>query len=71
MLSDFLTFSQVFRESSDGSSVEDILKDYAQAIDSGKGGLLLSIVGGKMSEGINFNDKYVHHNTSNKGITIR
>ncbi|KAH0609297.1 uncharacterized protein H6S33_012783 [Morchella sextelata] len=46
----------VFRESSDGSSVEDILKDYAQAIDSGKGSLLLSVVGGKMSEGINFND---------------
>ncbi|KAG0635677.1 putative ATP-dependent RNA helicase chl1 [Tuber brumale] len=46
----------VFRESSDGSSVEEVLREYAQAIDSGKGGLLLSVVGGKMSEGINFND---------------
>ncbi|PWW80652.1 DNA repair helicase [Tuber magnatum] len=46
----------VFRESSDGSSVEEVLTEYAQAIDSGKGGLLLSVVGGKMSEGINFND---------------
>ncbi|CUS10396.1 unnamed protein product [Tuber aestivum] len=46
----------VFRESSEGSSVEEVLREYAQAIDSGKGGLLLSVVGGKMSEGINFND---------------
>ncbi|RPA98864.1 DNA repair helicase [Choiromyces venosus 120613-1] len=46
----------VFRESSDGSSVEEVLREYAHAIDNGKGGLLLSVVGGKMSEGINFND---------------
>jgi chromosome transmission fidelity protein 1 len=31
--------------------------EYSKAIDSGKGGLLLSVVGGKMSEGINFSDK--------------
>lgn len=36
--------------------MEEILRDYGQAIDSGKGGLLFSVVGGKMSEGINFND---------------
>ncbi|KAL7276264.1 ATP-dependent DNA helicase chl1 [Rhizina undulata] len=46
----------VFRESSETSSVEEILREYASAIDIGKGGLLLSVVGGKMSEGINFND---------------
>lgn len=36
--------------------MEGILWEYGQAIDSGKGGLLFSVVGGKMSEGINFND---------------
>jgi chromosome transmission fidelity protein 1 len=38
-------------------SVDSILTSYAQSIDVGKGGLLLSVVGGKMSEGINFSDK--------------
>ncbi|KAF3313568.1 ATP-dependent DNA helicase chl1 [Orbilia oligospora] len=46
----------VFREAKGGSSVEDILRDYAKAVDEGKGALLLSVVGGKMSEGINFSD---------------
>ncbi|RKF74582.1 ATP-dependent DNA helicase CHL1 [Golovinomyces cichoracearum] len=46
---------RVFQERKD-ESVDKILQDYAQAIDSGKGGLLLSVVGGKMSEGINFSD---------------
>jgi chromosome transmission fidelity protein 1 len=45
----------LFKESKD-LGVEDVLRDYAQAIDTGKGGLLLSVVGGKMSEGINFSD---------------
>lgn len=48
---------EIFRESSEKSSVEETLREYSQAIDAGKGGLLLSVVGGKMSEGINFNDK--------------
>ncbi|KAI5813786.1 helicase C-terminal domain-containing protein [Pyronema omphalodes] len=47
---------QIFQESSEKSSVEETLAEYGQAIDTGKGGLLLSVVGGKMSEGINFND---------------
>jgi chromosome transmission fidelity protein 1 len=38
-------------------SVDDVLSEYATAIDAGKGGLLLSVVGGKMSEGINFSDR--------------
>ncbi|KIW10910.1 hypothetical protein PV08_10209 [Exophiala spinifera] len=46
----------VFQESK-GAAVDDLLRDYAIAIDSGKGGLLLSVVGGKLSEGINFSDK--------------
>jgi chromosome transmission fidelity protein 1 len=37
--------------------VEEVLSEYAKAIDAGKGGLLLSVVGGKMSEGINFSDR--------------
>ncbi|KAI5793775.1 helicase C-terminal domain-containing protein [Peziza echinospora] len=46
----------LFTESKSSSSVEDILHEYGHAIDAGKGGLLFSVVGGKMSEGINFND---------------
>ncbi|KAK6334384.1 ATP-dependent DNA helicase chl1 [Orbilia blumenaviensis] len=46
----------VFREAKGSSSVDDILRDYAKAVDEGKGALLLSVVGGKMSEGINFSD---------------
>lgn len=47
----------VFRESKEVTGVDDILQKYSQAIDAGKGGLLLSVIGGKMSEGINFSDK--------------
>ncbi len=48
----------VFEESKGGNtSTEDLLRDYVQAIDAGKGALLLSVVGGKLSEGINFSDR--------------
>ena len=47
----------VFSESKENSSVESVLREYSEAIHTGKGGLLLSVVGGKMSEGINFSDK--------------
>ncbi|KAH7382985.1 helicase C-terminal domain-containing protein [Cadophora sp. MPI-SDFR-AT-0126] len=46
----------IFKESKD-ASVDNVLTSYAAAIDAGKGGLLFSVVGGKMSEGINFSDK--------------
>lgn len=46
----------LFQESKE-LGVDEILRGYAKAIDKGKGGLLLSVVGGKMSEGINFSDK--------------
>ena len=46
----------LFREKKE-AGVDDVLTEYAKAIDSGKGGLLLSVVGGKMSEGINFSDR--------------
>jgi len=45
----------IFTEKKD-VSVDAVLTSYAQSIDLKKGGLLLSVVGGKMSEGINFSD---------------
>ncbi|KAK3319579.1 helicase C-terminal domain-containing protein [Cercophora scortea] len=56
----------VFRESKGGSS-DEVLQSYSQAIlsppaegaikSTPRGALLLSVVGGKMSEGINFSDR--------------
>ena len=45
----------VFRESK-SAGVDEVLNQYSQAIHSGRGGLLLSVMGGKLSEGINFSD---------------
>jgi chromosome transmission fidelity protein 1 len=47
----------LFKETKEVKSSNDILAEYAKAIEDGKGGLLLSVVGGKMSEGINFSDR--------------
>lgn len=47
----------LFKESKEAKSGDDVLTEYAKAIEEGKGGLLLSVVGGKMSEGINFSDR--------------
>ncbi|RAL06325.1 ATP-dependent DNA helicase-like protein [Aspergillus ibericus CBS 121593] len=38
-------------------TTEELLQTYASTIDAGRGALLLSVVGGKLSEGINFSDK--------------
>ncbi|TVY32340.1 ATP-dependent DNA helicase, partial [Lachnellula subtilissima] len=46
----------IFTESKD-RPVEETLAAYTQSIDTNHGGLLLSVVGGKMSEGINFSDR--------------
>ncbi|PON30826.1 chromosome transmission fidelity protein 1 [Trichoderma gamsii] len=53
----------VFRDTK-GESSDDVLRDYSQMIlgtkaagDTRTGALLLSVVGGKMSEGINFSDR--------------
>ncbi|OJD19876.1 hypothetical protein AJ78_00236 [Emergomyces pasteurianus Ep9510] len=50
----------VFHESQDEATrAEELLQGYSSAIHSGSGGgaLLLSVMGGKLSEGINFSDK--------------
>lgn len=39
------------------ASADELLHHYASTIDHGRGALLLSVVGGKLSEGINFSNK--------------
>ncbi|KAJ5397223.1 hypothetical protein N7509_005336 [Penicillium cosmopolitanum] len=39
------------------TTTDTLLQEYTEAIESGSGALLLSVVGGKLSEGINFSDK--------------
>ena len=47
----------IFRESKSATGPDDdVLTQYTHAIATGRGGLLLSVIGGKMSEGINFSD---------------
>ena len=38
------------------TNAEDLLREYSHVIDTGRGALLLSVMGGKLSEGINFSD---------------
>lgn len=59
MLSQVQQKKKLFREPrSGGPPVETVLRDYAKHIEENRGGaLLLSVVGGKMSEGINFKDR--------------
>ncbi|EDV92448.1 ATP-dependent DNA helicase DDX11 [Drosophila grimshawi] len=52
---------RIFREKAGGGGVEQLLQQYADAISqsagpAGGGALLLSVVGGKLSEGLNFAD---------------
>ena len=51
------TLKPTFTESKSTSNVSDILNAYTASITADKGGLLLSVIGGKMSEGINFSDR--------------
>lgn len=47
----------IFQESKELQNVEDMLREYSASVDTNKGGLLLSVMGGKLSEGINFSDR--------------
>ncbi|CAD6564783.1 MAG: ATP-dependent DNA helicase chl1 [Alectoria sarmentosa] len=46
----------IFREAKATTGIDDVLDQYSRAMANGHGGLLLSVIGGKMSEGINFSD---------------
>ncbi|KAJ5780899.1 hypothetical protein N7457_006059 [Penicillium paradoxum] len=49
---------KILYESRDAAiSTDVLLREYTESVESGSGALLLSIVGGKLSEGINFSDK--------------
>lgn len=47
----------IYRESKEIAGADEVLQEYSKAIDTDKGGILLSVVGGKLSEGINFSDR--------------
>ncbi|CAN8233350.1 unnamed protein product [Cochlearia groenlandica] len=47
---------RVFREPRRNTEVEAVLRDYKEAIERERGAIMLAVVGGKVSEGINFSD---------------
>lgn len=52
-----MSHKQLFREPKTASMVDSVLESYSRAARSSGGALLFSVVGGKMSEGINFSDE--------------
>lgn len=49
---------KILYESREAETTTDaLLQEYGGAVETGSGALLLSVVGGKLSEGINFSDK--------------
>ncbi|XP_067944585.1 ATP-dependent DNA helicase DDX11-like isoform X2 [Watersipora subatra] len=51
------SIKKIFREPKKANMVENVLASYSKATETKDGGLLFSVVGGKMSEGINFSDR--------------
>lgn len=47
---------KVFREPRQGARIERVLSDYSDAATRGGGAIMFSVVGGKLSEGLNFSD---------------
>ena len=47
---------RVFREPKNSSDLDTVLSDYSKCVRLSGGAVLLAVVGGKMSEGINFSD---------------
>lgn len=45
------------RDTETTTTTDSLLQEYTSTVASGSGALLLSVVGGKLSEGINFSDK--------------
>ena len=48
---------KIFREPKNSCDLDKVLSDYSAAVRLGGGAVLLAVVGGKMSEGINFSDE--------------
>ncbi|KAL9100934.1 MAG: hypothetical protein Q9163_003749 [Psora crenata] len=46
----------IFQETRTTASTDTLFADYSLSISTNRGGLLLSVIGGKLSEGINFSD---------------
>ena len=47
---------KIFREPKSTADLDKVLAEYATSVGLSGGALLLAVVGGKMSEGINFSD---------------
>ena len=47
---------KIFREPKSTADLDKVLAEYATSVRLSGGALLLAVVGGKMSEGINFSD---------------
>lgn len=46
----------IFREPKDSSAVDTVLEKYSNCIKNSSGAMIFSVVGGKLSEGLNFSD---------------
>uniref|UniRef100_A0A1J3GME6 Putative ATP-dependent RNA helicase DDX11-like protein 8 n=1 Tax=Noccaea caerulescens TaxID=107243 RepID=A0A1J3GME6_NOCCA len=56
ILSRIMKKKRVLREPRRNTEVEGVLREYKEAIEKERGAIMLAVVGGKVSEGINFSD---------------